>query len=141
MVARCYSSKPGDRNYAFYRGAGVKVCERWQSFENFLADMGPKPSPKHSLDRFPDAGGDYEPDNCRWATAKEQARNWKTRNRRIEFRGENLLLSEWAERLGLTRESLKGRIDTGWSVERALTTPAIRQRGRLPDGTFATAGY
>lgn len=137
MMARCYSSKPGDRTYALYKGAGVAVCDRWHSFENFLADMGKRPSPKHSLDRFPDASGNYEPGNCRWATAKEQARNWKNRNVRYEHGGEALTLSEWAERLDISRESLRDRILSGWSLERALTTPAIRKRERATDGTFA----
>src|SRR3972149_3750851 len=80
MMTRCYWSQPGDRNFALYRGAGIAVAERWHSFLNFLADIGAKPSPKHSLDRFPNPAGDYEPGNVRWATAKEQARNWATRN-------------------------------------------------------------
>jgi hypothetical protein len=140
MMTRCYWSKPGDRNFALYQGAGVTVCERWHDFGNFFADMGAKPSAQHSLDRFPNAAGHYEPTNCRWATAKQQANNWKTRNRRIEFQGECLPLPEWAARLGISRESLRDRIDSGWSIERALTTAAIRQRERMPNGTFATAG-
>jgi hypothetical protein len=140
MMARCYSSKPGDRNYALYRGAGVVVHARWHDFENFLADVGKKPSPKHSIDRYPDASGNYKPGNVRWATAKEQANNWKNRNRRIAFEGEYLTLPEWAARLGLSRESLRDRIESGWSIARALTTPALRQRKRLPDGTFAISG-
>lgn len=139
MMTRCYWSKPGDRNYALYRGAGIVVSERWHLFVSFLADIGPKPSDAHSLDRFPNPAGNYESGNVRWATAKEQANNWTTRNRFVSFGGETLGLQEWAARLGLTRESLRDRLAAGWPVERALTTPPIRNRRRLSDGTFQTA--
>ena len=72
MRARCNYS--GARGFMDYGGRGISVCERWNSFELFLADMGPKPSPQHSIDRI-DPDGDYEPGNCRWATSKEQATN------------------------------------------------------------------
>ena len=127
MMTRCYWSKPGDRNYALYRGAGVVVVERWHDFVNFFADMGAKPSPKHSLDRYPNPRGNYEPGNCRWATAKEQAN------------GERLTVSEWARRLGISRSSLRDRLDAGWSIERALAMPAVRVRTRTQDGRFADA--
>jgi hypothetical protein len=136
MMARCYSSMPGDSNYEHYRGAGVVVAERWHVFVNFLSDVGLKPSRAHSLDRFPNSAGNYEPGNVRWATAKEQANNWATRNRVITFGGETLSLPAWAARIGITRESLRDRLEGGWSVERALTTPPIRKRERLPNGTF-----
>lgn len=137
MMARCYSSKPGDRNYALYRGAGVVVVERWHDFKNFLADMGPKPSPKHSLDRYPNPKGHYEPVNVRWATAKEQANNWASRNRRLAFAGETVSLPEWAARIGITRESLRDRLNSGWTVDRAVTTPRTEVRRRNPRGRYA----
>jgi hypothetical protein len=73
MIQRCRNPEnPGWKNYG---GRGIKVCERWRSFENFLADMGRKPSPLHSIDRFPNNDGNYEPGNCRWATRFEQRHN------------------------------------------------------------------
>lgn len=76
MVARC--TNPRVDNYAFYGGRGIKVCDRWRDFASFLADMGERPSLAHSLDRWPNRDGDYEPGNARWATSKEQARNTKS---------------------------------------------------------------
>ena len=78
MRHRCFS--PTNKWYWLYGANGVTVCERWKnSFLNFLADMGRRPSPKHSIDRFPDPYGNYEPGNCRWATTHEQATNRRTR--------------------------------------------------------------
>ena len=72
MIARCY--RPTYAHFERYGGTGITVCERWRTFEDFLADMGLKPSPKHSIDRI-DKNCNYEPGNCRWVTAKEQANN------------------------------------------------------------------
>ena len=74
MITRCESTMP--KLYKLYGATGIQVCERWRtSFENFLADVGRAPSPKHSLDRWPDNAGNYEPGNVRWATASQQAFN------------------------------------------------------------------
>lgn len=75
MVVRC--TKPDSQDYARYGGRGIRVCERWASFENFLADMGERPSPSHSIDRI-NNDGDYEPGNCRWATMAQQSFNRRT---------------------------------------------------------------
>ena len=73
MHERC--GNPVNADYSNYGGRGITVCERWFSYASFIADMGPPPSPQHSLDRFPNNDGPYEPGNCRWATAKEQYDN------------------------------------------------------------------
>lgn len=71
---RCYN--PNAENWKYYGAMGVTVCERWRAaFENFLADMGRRPSDQHSIDRYPNPYGNYEPTNCRWATAFQQRHN------------------------------------------------------------------
>lgn len=131
---------PKFKDWHRYGGRGIRVCERWNDFANFFADMGPKPTPRHTLDRI-DSDGHYEPDNCRWATPKEQARNWASRNRRLTLGAETLPLSAWAERLGWRREVIRDRLNSGWSVERALTVPPIKIRKRRGDGTFAPVSH
>lgn len=100
IIKRCENKR--NKHYADYGGRGIKVCERWRnSFENFLSDMGKRPSPNHSIDRK-ENNGDYDPGNCRWSTIDEQARN-KRNNVRIERNGEVLVLEDWAKRLNITR--------------------------------------
>jgi hypothetical protein len=118
MVGRCH--RPKDSNFHRYGARGIEVCERWRkSFENFFADMGPRPSPTHSVERR-DNDGDYEPNNCRWATPKEQGRN-RRNNRRHDYQGLSLTGPEWAERVG--KPVVAGRLERGWTVERAITQP------------------
>ena len=116
MHQRC--TNPKHIGYPNYGGRGIGVCERWRSFENFLEDMGERPS-QHSIDRK-DVNGDYSPDNCRWATQREQSLN-KRSNRIIEFRGKKQTLLEWSEELGLAVWVIRNRLLRGWSVERAFT--------------------
>ena len=110
-----------DLSNANYGGRGIRVCARWQeSFAAFLEDMGPRPTPKHSIDRFPDNDGNYEPGNCRWATKKEQARNTRV-NQMVTRDGETLCIAEWAERYGVSASMLAGRLNSGWEFERAVS--------------------
>lgn len=124
MKARCLDFKSKD--YQRYGKKGITVCGRWLIFENFLEDMGFKPTPKHSLDRI-DYTGNYTPENCRWATKKEQANN-RISNKLITFNGETLTISEWTTKLGLNRKTISNRLHSGWTEERALTTP-LKPRG------------
>lgn len=122
MKTRC--SNPRQKAYTYYGARGIRVCDRWLTFENFLDDMGIRPSDKHELDRI-DNNGNYEPNNCRWSVKKDQARN-RRNNILVAFRGETLVLSEWAERLGISYCCLYQRLSSGWSVESAFTTPNTR---------------
>jgi hypothetical protein len=124
MIERC--TQPNHKSWAAYGGRGINVCDRWRSFESFLADMGKRPSPQHSIDRIDNDGG-YEPGNCRWATTAEQQRN-TSRTKIIEFGGKAQCLTDWAAERGLTKSALIYRLDKGWPVDRALTTP-LRVRG------------
>lgn len=118
MRDRC--KYPGDDHWANYGGRGIKVCERWDtSFENFLADMGLKPTPRHSIGRE-DGNGNYEPSNCRWETPKEQGRN-RRNNRLVHYQNRDMTLAEACELTGLPRSRVKARLRNGWPIERALS--------------------
>lgn len=119
MIRRC--SNPNDEAWKNYGGRGIKVCERWrESFEAFFADMGKRPSDDHSIDRFPNNNGDYEPGNCRWATSMEQMRNTRV-NRLIEYKGKRKCVAEWAEQYGVRPGILYVRLfKSGWTFEEAV---------------------
>jgi hypothetical protein len=126
MFNRC--CRPTHESYPAYGGRGIKICERWKSFENFLADMGERPTPQHSLDRI-DVDGDYEPGNVRWATQKEQCRNKRT-NRLIEIDGVSRCVSEWCEIFGTPVRRAFGRLQTGWNpidAVRMAKQPSLRR--------------
>ncbi len=117
-IYRCRTPTcPGYENYG---GRGIRFCERWQDFENFLADMGPCP-PKLTLDRI-DNDGNYEPGNCRWASRKGQANNRRT-SQWFTYKGEKRTASEWCERLKMNKASFWSRIRLGWSIDRIVETP------------------
>lgn len=118
MRRRCRGQK--EKCYPHYGGRGIRVCERWdKSFDAFYADMGPRPSPKHSVDRI-DNDGNYEPGNCRWATNREQCNNTRV-NRVIKYNGLRLTAKQWAARTGLRFTTILFRLNRGWSAEEILT--------------------
>ena len=121
MLTRCY--QPNFVHYGNYGGRGITVCAEWRaSYAAFLAHVGRRPSPEHSLDRI-DSRGNYEPGNCRWATRKEQARNTR-RNRLVTIAGETLPIAAWAERYGVPRARISARLRAGWADEPAVLRPA-----------------
>ena len=117
MLKRCQNQNGPD--YPNYGGRGIEVCDEWQKFENFLADM--KECPRGlSLDRINNEGN-YEPGNCRWATIKEQNNNTRS-NHHLTFNGKTQNITQWVDELGLNYNTIFARINTyGWPVERALT--------------------
>jgi hypothetical protein len=123
MNRRC--SNPQDHKYQDYGGRGITVCDQWkESFETFFKDMGARP-PAHTIERI-DNNGDYEPNNCRWATPVEQNQNRRS-NIWVEWQGERMILRDAINRAGLPRKAVEHRLKRGWPLERALSTP-IRVR-------------
>lgn len=124
LRSRC--NRKTDPRFSSYGGRGISVCGRWNDFANFLEDMGRRPSPRHSIDRI-NNNGNYEPGNCRWATATQQSLNTR-RNVLLTLNGETRALSVWAQLLNIDRATLAKRLRLGWSVERTLTTLTVRGR-------------
>lgn len=108
-----------------YGGRGITFCKRWESYENFLADMGEPPTPEHSIDRI-DNDGNYEPGNCRWATNQEQARNRRSTHL-YDYGGRSKTLGAWAAQYGIPEGVLLHRLQRNWPIETALQQP-IRKR-------------
>ena len=124
MVQRCHN--PKDPSFARYGALGIRVCERWKVFANFLADMGERPAGT-TLDRR-DVKGNYEPSNCRWASREVQSNN-KRNTKRFEYQGESLTIAQWANRYGINPITLETRLNRhNWPIEKALTKP-IKPRG------------
>lgn len=136
MIRRCQN--PADKDFHRYGARGIKVCERWMSYANFVADMNPRPTGK-TLDRI-NNDGHYEPSNCRWATRREQDNNRRS-NHRITFNGETKTIAEWARATGIKVGRLYDRLITeGWTVERALSErDPCPARGSLVNTSKLTA--
>jgi len=120
MIER--TRNPNATEYHNYGGRGIGVCERWLAFEGFAADMGQTFDEALTLERR-DVNGDYSPDNCYWATTRQQARN-KRNNHVIEWRGRRMVVTDWADLLGLNPNTVVHRLRRGWPVDRALTKDA-----------------
>lgn len=125
MINRC--TNPSAANYPRYGGRGIAVCERWLGFDNFLADMGEKPVGR-SIDRI-NTFGNYEPDNCRWATITEQQRNLRN-NVMVTLLGRAQCMSAWAQELGMEVSTLAYRVKRGWTEHQILSTP-VRYGNRI----------
>lgn len=123
MVQRC--TNPKHHKWPRYGGRGIRVCDRWLSFENFYEDMGHRP-PGMTVDRE-NNDGNYEPTNCRWATAQQQADN-KSSNRYVTVNGEQMTVSAASRLAGIQRGTVASRMRSGWTVDRALSEPTQTQR-------------
>lgn len=125
MKSRCYYK--GNKDYHNYGGRGIIVCDRWKnSFENFLEDMGYKNSPNMTVDRI-DTDLNYSPENCRWATPKQQGSN-RRNNVRLCLRGENKTISEWGIIFGISATTISSRIKSGMNPESAITMPSKKNK-------------
>lgn len=130
MIQRCTNSSFSE--YHRYGARGITVCERWRnSFEAFLADMGARP-PGRSLERIKN-DQNYEPENCKWATPVEQARNRRS-NRWLTCHGRTQLLVDWADELGVCHSTIINRLKRGWSIEKALSVPKGGKRDANVNG-------
>lgn len=135
MKQRCYNTN--NKSYKNYGGRGIKICKEWLEEENgfinfykWAINNGYKEhlekfgSKNTTIDRI-DVNGNYEPNNCRWATQREQSLNRRS-NVFISYNGETKTISEWVEKTNLTYSSIKHRLKRGWSIERTLTTPLLK---------------
>ena len=131
ITKRC--TYQGDRCWPLYGGRGIRVCDEWQGpvgFAAFLAHVGPRPSPQHSIDRI-DSDGHYEPGNVRWAPPDAQANN-KRNSRHLTAFGMTLTLAQWAVETGICRKTLAYRLHIGMTMEQALDLPVDKSRTGRP---------
>lgn len=119
MKSRCYNSTT--TGFDRYGGRGIVVCDAWrESFEAFYQDVGSRPTSRHSLDRWPDPNGNYEPGNVRWATRAQQNRNFAEMNRKVFVAGREMTLAEAVDSSDLAYNTVLYRLKRGWTIERAL---------------------
>jgi hypothetical protein len=128
MLARCFNANSS--GFEYYGGRGIVVCDRWKnSPEHFLEDMGPRPSPQHSVDRI-DVNGPYSPENCRWADPVTQANN-RTNNHFLEINGKVMTISQWAREPGANSScTIHTRLKRGLTNEQAVFRRTIGRKGQ-----------
>jgi len=133
MKGRCYN--PNNNRYQYYGARGIKVCDRWfDSYLNFVEDMGHPPTDKHSIDRI-DNNGNYEPLNCRWSTPKEQANNRRRMKKpkahkdaiRLTCYGVSKTITEWLKESSVTKNVIRDRLKKGFSHEDAIFKPRYQK--------------
>jgi hypothetical protein len=127
MLARC--KNPNANNYEYYGGKGISVCERWKDFKNFLDDMGERP--KGMTIERKDSNRNYEPENCKWATYKEQNNNL-SKNIRITHNGETKTLSEWGRIFNVKPGTIKHRHARGRDISKKAGYPKNRKSRKSP---------
>lgn len=141
MRSRCNPDLKQTKDTQKYIEKGITVCPKWDNpesgFQEFLKDMGPRPSKKHSIDRIDNSKG-YFPDNCRWATPIQQARNTDS-NRMVEFSGESLCVAAAAEKAKIGKSTLGYRLNHGWKTQEALETNVRQSRKLTYNGVTKTA--
>lgn len=138
MVQRC--SNPKNPDYKNYGGRGILLCDQWRrDFWSFYNHIGPRPTLDHTIDRII-TSGNYEPGNVRWLTRAKQNRN-KRNGHDLTLNGVTMSMTEWAEKVGLSRGVIKDRLATGWTVENALTKPVATEvwnKHTSPIGAWGT---
>jgi len=122
MKSRC--NNPKASGYRDYGAKGIKVCERWDIFENFVADMGERPGPEYSIERL-DRTKNYCVENCKWATRLEQNRN-RSMCIYITIEGKKQTVKEWAIEKGIKRQTIESRLKRGWSKYDAVMQPVVK---------------
>ena len=138
MKQRCFN--PNHKRYLDWGGRGITICDRWKnSFNNFLADMGSRPTAKHSIDRI-DNDGDYCPDNCRWATKAEQDNNRRS-NRFITIDDDTLTIAQWENKMGFNKNVIQNRLNMGWSEYDAVMTPVQIKLIAIGNETYTIAQW
>lgn len=127
MRERC--ACPSQNRYQNYGGRGIKVCQEWDDYLTFKEwALNNGYDNELTIDRI-DVNGNYEPSNCRWVTSKQQSNN-KTNNRYITYNGETKTMAEWSEIIGVKAGTIWSRLNKGWSIDEALTTPVNQRRNK-----------